>query len=267
MHSLQIKLAMATNPPLNWSELVPDVLSLVYKRLSFRDFARARAVCSSWYSVSRSSSPRENHVPWLIFKQDRNWQLFNPGEGKFYITQIDHFGFADCRSLATCGSWVLVTDDKAYLYIFNPFTLEIVRLPPLQSYGPSVHKILGNYSFHFDYVFGQRRSVRVDTAVLWVDERTKDYLVAWTSRSSDRLRFCMKGKEMKSGLKHPAVSIYDEEKITEIWIWPTKTRSFTYLLLVVASGSWTFLKSFQEYPPIIHTSIYRSTPITIVARE
>ncbi|VVA90686.1 unnamed protein product [Arabis nemorensis] len=178
---------------MGWSGLTSDVLSLVYNRLSFADFARAKTVCSSWYSVSRSSSPRKINVPWLIFKQDRNWKLFDPEEGKFYTTQISRLGFADCSSVATCGNWVLVTDN-IYLYMVNPFTLEIIiDLPPLKPYGK--FKILDNCPIHFNYGLASRQSAEVKSAVLWVDERTKDYLVVWWSRGSDCIRFCVKGDE------------------------------------------------------------------------
>ncbi|XP_010462618.1 PREDICTED: F-box protein At1g10110-like [Camelina sativa] len=151
----------------NWSELVPDILSLVFKHLSFTDFARAKTVCSSWYSASKSSSPRQNHTPWLLLYEDTHWLLFNSEEGKFYRTE--YFGrFAKCRGVATCGSWVLVFDKEVNFYIINPFTPKLIRLPPLES----------NRSAEFLQQRGQ--DVTVGTAVLWVDEKTEDYLVVWT---------------------------------------------------------------------------------------
>ncbi|XP_010501402.2 PREDICTED: LOW QUALITY PROTEIN: F-box protein At1g10110 [Camelina sativa] len=154
----------------NWSELVPDILSLVFKHLSVTDFARAKTVCSSWYSASKSSSPRQNHTPWLLLYEDTHWLLFNTEEAKFYRT--GYFGrFAKCRGV------VLVFDRKSIFTSLILFTPKLIRLPPLDS-----NRIAK---------FVQQDEI-VDTAVLWVDEKTKDYLVAWTYFWGSYICYCRK---------------------------------------------------------------------------
>lgn len=178
MHTKSIT-AMATDGTPNWSELVPDICSLVFKHLSFTDFARAKTVCSSWYFASKSSSPRQNHIPWLILYEDTHWLLYNSEERKFYRTQ--YLGrFAECRGVATCGSWVLVFDKEVNFYIINPFTPELIRLPPLESNRSAEFKRHENYSFDLSFSTGAGRNVIVEKAVLWVDEKNKDYLVVWS---------------------------------------------------------------------------------------
>ncbi|XP_020868563.1 F-box protein At1g10110 isoform X2 [Arabidopsis lyrata subsp. lyrata] len=168
----------------NWSELVTDIWSLVFKHLSFTDFARAKTVCSSWYFASKSSSPRKNHTPWLILYEDTHWLMFNSEEEKFYRTQ--NLGrFAECRGVASCGSWVLVFDKEINFYIINPFTPELIRLPPLE-YSNSGTKFErpGNYIFHLLFDDFRINSVVVGNSVLWVDEKTKDYLVVWSYKEA-----------------------------------------------------------------------------------
>ncbi|EOA25086.1 hypothetical protein CARUB_v10018394mg [Capsella rubella] len=179
----------------NWSDLVQDIWSLVFKNLSFTDFARAKTVCSTWYFASKSSSPRQNHTPWLILYEDTHWLLFNSEEGKSYKTQ--YLGrFAQCRGVATCGRWVLVFDKEVNFYIINPFTPEIIHLPPLESNRSAEFKRRGNYSFDIRHSTGMGKNVIVKTAVLWVDEKTKDYLVVWSYKeacySSPYICYCRK---------------------------------------------------------------------------
>lgn len=186
MHTKSIR-AMATDDDgtPNWSELVTDILSLVFKHLSFTDFARAKTVCSSWYFASKSSSPRKNHTPWLILYQDTHWLMFNSDEEKFYRTV--YLGrFAECRGVASCGSWVLVFDKEINFYIINPFTPQLIRLPPLEySNTGTKFERPGNYVFHllFDDRHRTSRAI-VGNSVLWVDEKTKDYLVVWSYKEA-----------------------------------------------------------------------------------
>ncbi|KAG2239758.1 hypothetical protein Bca52824_091455 [Brassica carinata] len=64
-----------------WSELPLDLMRLVFDRLGFADFERARNVCPSWQSASRQSKPN-NKIPWLfLIPKNRNYGLlFNPEE-------------------------------------------------------------------------------------------------------------------------------------------------------------------------------------------
>jgi len=87
--------------------------------------------------------------------------MFNSDEEKFYRTQ--YLGrFVKCRGVATCGSWVLVFDEEINFYIINPFTPQLIRLPPLEytNRGTKFERP-GNYSF--DILFADHRANRFVT--------------------------------------------------------------------------------------------------------
>ncbi|KAF8101398.1 hypothetical protein N665_0206s0074 [Sinapis alba] len=148
-----------------WSELPLDVMRLIFERLGFADFERAKSVCPSWRSASRQSKPN-NKIPWMIlFPEEKNYcLLFNPEdreEEKLYKTQHLGDNFANCYCLATYRSWLLM--DPSYyanskeedpLYIFNLLTHERINLLPTTT-----------------------SDQRLDSPILWIDNKTKDYLV------------------------------------------------------------------------------------------
>ncbi|KAL0890831.1 hypothetical protein Bca101_014814 [Brassica carinata] len=158
-------LALAQSPPHCWSELPLDLMQLIFERLSFTDFERAKSVCSSWLSGSRRSKPN-NKIPWMIlFPEKKNYcLLFNPEDKKEKLYKTQHLGddLADSLCLATCRSWLLMsTFREVPFYILNLLTLERINLP-------------------ISYVS--------DSPILWIDERSKDYLVI-----SDDLVYFKKG--------------------------------------------------------------------------
>ncbi|CAB79172.1 putative protein [Arabidopsis thaliana] len=169
--------------PNSWSDLPHDLLNLVFERLSFANFNRARSVCSSWYSASRQSVPK-NQIHWLIlFPEDNNNKnnssctLFNPDEkDKLYKTQHLDEEFAKSVCRATYGSWFLMVDPLFNLYILNLFTRERINLHPVE--------LLWK-----DYELGvssrnrmKSRGGNVRSPVFWIDEITKDYVVLWGLR-------------------------------------------------------------------------------------
>ncbi|WZY69189.1 hypothetical protein YC2023_001429 [Brassica napus] len=122
----------------SWSELPLDLLNMVFKRLGFVDFQRAKSVCSSWLSSSRQSVPKKNHTPWLIlFPEEQNnsyCKLFNPEEKeRLYKTQDTGLDFSKSVCEASYGSWLLMHDLCYNLHIVNIFTNERIILPSLES--------------------------------------------------------------------------------------------------------------------------------------
>ncbi|KAL1201732.1 putative F-box protein [Cardamine amara subsp. amara] len=97
-----------------WSELPLDLLSLVFERLSYANFQRAKSVCSPWYSASRQSVPQKHQIHWLILSPENNnknssCMLFNPEEkDKLYKTQDLSVEFTKNICIATNGSWLLM---------------------------------------------------------------------------------------------------------------------------------------------------------------
>ncbi|KAH0870964.1 hypothetical protein HID58_077986 [Brassica napus] len=99
-------------PPLHcWSELPLDLMQLIFERLGFTDFERAKSVCSSWLSGSRQSKPN-NKIPWMILlPEEKNYfLLFNPEDREEKLYKTQHLGddLASSVCLATCRSWLLM---------------------------------------------------------------------------------------------------------------------------------------------------------------
>ncbi|EOA33238.1 hypothetical protein CARUB_v10021531mg [Capsella rubella] len=159
----------------NWSELCPDLLRCVLERLSFTDLNRAKSVCSSWHSASRGCVPKRNQIPWLIlFPCDNNNNnnngscvLFIPDDReRVYRTRDLGVDFVRSCCLATYGSWLLMMDPMWNLNILNPLTGERIDLPLSEPVVPEI----------------ARPSLKTASslACLWVDEKSKDYLVVWS---------------------------------------------------------------------------------------
>ncbi|XP_013595025.1 PREDICTED: putative F-box protein At4g17565 [Brassica oleracea var. oleracea] len=169
-------------PPVTpmWSELYPDLLRSVFQRLSFTNLKRAKSVCRSWNSASRSCVPKRNQIPWLILFPQQNQTnsnnscvLFVPdGKDNLYKTRDLGAEFTRSCCLASYGSWLLMFDQSWNLYIVNPLTLEIIDLP---------HSSLSKEDI----------TRQPWLACLWVDKITKNYLVVWILH--DRMVYTRKG--------------------------------------------------------------------------
>ncbi|ESQ41280.1 hypothetical protein EUTSA_v10015550mg [Eutrema salsugineum] len=155
----------------NWSELCPDLLRCVFKRLSFTALSRAKSVCSSWHSASRGCVPNRNQIPWLVLfprneetNKESSCVLFVPDDTeRVYKTRDLGLDFFKSRCLATCGSWLLMSSPLRDLYMLNPLTGERTNLPVTQ------------------YL---RADLKYERACFWIDNKTKDYLVIWNMAKS-----------------------------------------------------------------------------------
>ncbi|XP_010513373.1 PREDICTED: F-box protein At1g69090-like [Camelina sativa] len=174
-------LALAQSPPLKppavsvtrrirhcWSELPLDLMRMVFERLGFLDFDRAKSVCSSWQYGSRQCKP-SNKIPWMVlFPMDKNYCLLINSEDKEKIYRTQHLGdnFAKSICLTTYRSWLLMqhrykekevltrTYPKHNVYILDLLTRERINLPAFKSANDGL-----------------------SNPILWIDEKTKDYLV------------------------------------------------------------------------------------------
>ncbi|KAG7575637.1 F-box domain [Arabidopsis thaliana x Arabidopsis arenosa] len=174
-----------TKKKVNWSELCPDLLRCVFGRLSFTDLNRAKSVCSTWHCASRGCVPKRNQIPWLLLfprEDDTNNNksscvLFIPDDrDRVYKTRDLGVDFVRSCCLATYGSWLLMMDPMWNLNILNPLTGERIGLPLTESF---VHE-------------KARPRLKTSIACLWVDEKSKDYLVVW-SMSHTFMVFTKKG--------------------------------------------------------------------------
>ncbi|CAH8306059.1 unnamed protein product [Eruca vesicaria subsp. sativa] len=191
-------------------------MQLNFEHLSFVDFERVKSVCSSWLSGSRQSKPN-NKIPWMIlFPEEINYcLLFNPEnkEEKLYKTQHLDKHWADSLCLATSRSWLLMEIfHEVPLYIFNLLTLERIDLPKTLSYG-------------------------FDSPILWIDKRSKDYLII-----REDLAYFKKGDnswKKKSRYSCQITKMAWYSKITSSMVSPKK--NFVFSTFLVSS-----LCKFQE---------------------
>ncbi|CAH8285376.1 unnamed protein product [Eruca vesicaria subsp. sativa] len=181
--------------------LILDLVILVLERLSFVDFHRARCVSSVWYSASKSCRMRQSN-PWIILfpadvlhlpleSIDDSCKLFDPIDHKSYTVRDLGSDILRTSCFASYNSWFLMLDRKTRFYLLNMFTRERIHLPSLESMQSNDDgtklKFKRNFdssftvtTFHYkDNVTSSKTCYGIRTAVLWVDERNKDYLVVW----------------------------------------------------------------------------------------
>ncbi|EOA14527.1 hypothetical protein CARUB_v10027760mg [Capsella rubella] len=180
---------------LYWSQLPPDLIHSIIKRLNLRDLQRAKHVCSSWLSASRFCFPK-SQVPWLIIfpnNDDMNMnrlccKLFNPEEkDKLYNTSQDLGVGGVC--VATYGCWLLMRNPLFNLYIVNLLTGQRIDLPPVESQlGKTKLERIVDDKFHATRLIGSQyyqadsTGFEINSPRLWIDEEAKDYLVIFTFR-------------------------------------------------------------------------------------
>ncbi|CAN6808701.1 unnamed protein product [Brassica oleracea] len=177
--------------PESWSELSHDLVISVFKRLSFANFRRAKSVCSSWHSSSRQCVPK-NQTHWLVlFPEDNHSDsnsctLFNLEEkDRLYRTQDLGLEFAKSFCMETYGSWLLMCNRMHNLYIVNLFTHERIDLPPVEAqHGVTkMERTLDDDVFRITSHNGKEyKGIRLRSPVLWIDEKTREYVVSWELR-------------------------------------------------------------------------------------
>nr|AAD20064.2 F-box protein family, AtFBX7 [Arabidopsis thaliana] len=177
----------------DWSKLCPDILRKIIESLSSLDFYRAKIVCSDWYSVWKTCVKRPLR-PWRIIYRAKYYistslMLFDPDEDKIYKNLV---GVSDeSYRLASSGNWLLMADSRLDFYIVNLLTGKRINLPPMESKirGAQARFVQSKYFYKSRYIcFDNCNSIRISekevfeskrAAVLWIDERTGDYFVAW----------------------------------------------------------------------------------------
>lgn len=116
-------------PP--WSDLPPELLSLVFLRLPKRaDRAFFTAVCRTWCSAARQCRlPPPSPVPWLVL----------PGGNFISLPHGETFQLqGDVRYHNSYGEWLLLSRDADAdsCFLMNPLTGSNIPLPSLRSYSP-----------------------------------------------------------------------------------------------------------------------------------
>ncbi|AED94288.1 unnamed protein product [Arabidopsis thaliana] len=171
----------------DWSKLCPDILRSILESLSSTDFHRAKTVCSDWYSNWKTCV--KPLCPWRIMYVKDSLMLFKPGEDKIY--KGTNVGLSnDSYYMASSGNWLLMVDSHLGFYIFNLLTSKRIDLPSMESSirgGKVRFEQNHEHGFNWGHFVEPSRKVTVSKititresrAVLWIDERTGDFVVAW----------------------------------------------------------------------------------------
>ncbi|CAD5320217.1 putative F-box protein [Arabidopsis thaliana] len=161
----------------DWSKLCHDILRLILESLHYKDYHRARTVCSNWYTASTTC--KRPLYPWRIKFNKISTSLFDPREDKIHEIQHPGIEFSDRNVLASCSNWFLMVDSGLEFYLLNAFTRERINLPSMES------SILGKERLEKEVAWKHfiERTDIISTkkqACLWINERTGDYVVAWS---------------------------------------------------------------------------------------
>ncbi|XP_062003445.1 putative F-box protein At4g17565 [Rosa rugosa] len=134
-----------------WSELQPELLEMIIKRLSFVGMLRFKAVCSSWNSIARSyAASIINQTPWLTLPSDDDHtrRFYSLEEKKVYTVKNS---FQDFPGASWCvGSshgWLVILDDPNNIpHLFNPISENrSMELPHIPS---TTNSLLGSPPFY-----------------------------------------------------------------------------------------------------------------------
>ncbi|KAJ0248634.1 F-box domain-containing protein [Hirschfeldia incana] len=192
---------METPNSSRWSDLPVDILRSLFECLSFTDFHRAKTVCSNWYLCSKQTlGPKDRSPLLLLSPEEGGCCLYNPEEDRVYVPRRD---FSGCRFLGNSGKWFLVADSQSNLYIVDVLSDERIELPRLElvSKDGCVHNLkpLGDGDFQEILVGGNYNGIRKLAKDLrgrvWVDDKTRDYVVVCRFDRCDYMRFCKKGDD------------------------------------------------------------------------
>ncbi|XP_019089440.1 PREDICTED: probable F-box protein At4g22060 [Camelina sativa] len=175
----------------SWSKLPLDLLNMVFERVGFVDFQRAKSVCPAWLHASRHSTPN-NQIPWLIMfpKNGKDYCLLLNSEEKKKVYRIQDLGveFESSHCLVIYGSWLFMKDARYNLFIMNIFTREKISLPSVVSrFGKikitrTIHDMLC-LTIDDEYEGKPEKHISIDFPRLWIDDKTKNYVVMWSIRS------------------------------------------------------------------------------------
>ncbi|KAF8395070.1 hypothetical protein HHK36_019010 [Tetracentron sinense] len=170
--------------PSGWSELTPELLHLILKRLTLPDYLRFGAVCKSWRSIEiEKAHPPAPQFPWLMLRKsgyNANFSFFSLSEDRIYRLKL-----LEARGARCCGSsegWLVMAHWKNLdMFLLNPFSKAQIQLPRQSS----LH-----------------RANRIKKAIVVLTEPNCDHsnglanlMVVMIYGDSSKLAFCRPGDE------------------------------------------------------------------------
>ncbi|XP_057991434.1 putative F-box protein At5g38270 [Hevea brasiliensis] len=173
----------------NWSKLQPELLRLILSKLSFAQFIRFKAVCSSWNSIAKSYVSSLRQVPWLLLPGNQEHHarcFFSLEDNKTYqIKNIGNLFGNDAWCVGSSHGWLVLLDDEAKPFLLNPFSQVRIQLPTIEGFMFQVNK---------SYFIQHLRKVFITKAILLSDpSHDNSYVVVLIFGYLSRLAFCKKG--------------------------------------------------------------------------
>ncbi|KAJ4754427.1 F-box protein family-like [Rhynchospora pubera] len=119
-----------------WDELPIELVELFFPRLSLVDCLRLPSVCKGWFKAASSFVQKGKVWPWLMHLPNLKYQsckFFDPLCCKEYTLKInaDVVGRDHLALRFSKNGWVVVTEGNKRVFILNPFTAQVINLPPL----------------------------------------------------------------------------------------------------------------------------------------
>ncbi|KAJ1695086.1 hypothetical protein LUZ63_011784 [Rhynchospora breviuscula] len=118
-----------------WDDLPIELVELLFLRLSLVDCLRLPSVCKGWSKASGFIA-KERVWPWLMHLPNLKYQsykFFDPFYGEEYtlkskavVVARDHLALRFSKD-----GWVVVTEGNERVFLLNPFTSQVINLPPL----------------------------------------------------------------------------------------------------------------------------------------
>lgn len=150
--------------PAGLLNLPEDMLHKILSKMSFISILNFRAVCSFSRTVVRSlissSSYNQVHVvPWLLLPrklEDKKSIRFSTYEDRMVFKHTNAPPeFYDGLCLGTSHGWLVMLEKSLDPYLFNPFSLEKILLPLIDTY-PDILCVSGSVESGYDIDYYER---------------------------------------------------------------------------------------------------------------
>lgn len=120
-------------PERSWSDLHPEILSLILSNLFFWDSSNFSATCRSWKSIFPPfPSPNDSllsQLPYLMILNGTDCKFFQLLRNEMYRKEISELKNARIR-FSKYG-WLLMSQGERSMFFFHPFTMLKIQLPDL----------------------------------------------------------------------------------------------------------------------------------------
>ncbi|CAA7023341.1 unnamed protein product [Microthlaspi erraticum] len=138
----------------------------------------------------------------MLSLEEGGCRLYIPEEDRVYDT-TKSCDFSGYRFLANSGKWFLAVDSRSRLVIIDVFSEERIDLPPLGSIKGDFHKVEAAGDKKFDVMFiehigfcsGVIKTVEDLRGLLWVDDKSGEYVVVWQFEGHEFVGYCKKGDD------------------------------------------------------------------------